>query len=33
MIERFAVTAAGTQSAEDPKYTVESQRARLQARD
>lgn len=33
MIERFAVTAAGTQSAEDPKYTVESQRARMQARD
>lgn len=31
MIERFAVTAAGTQSAQDPKYTVEFQRARLGA--
>jgi hypothetical protein len=33
ILERFAVSAAGKQSAEDPKYTVESQRARLQARD
>jgi len=29
IFERFAVTAAGKQSAEDPKYTVEPQRARL----
>ncbi|MDQ2858996.1 MAG: polysulfide reductase NrfD [Candidatus Eremiobacteraeota bacterium] len=32
IIERFAVTTAGTQSASDPKYVVEPQRARLDAR-
>jgi len=32
ILERFAVTAAGKQSAQDPKYTVEPQRARLNAR-
>lgn len=32
IIERFAVTTAGTQSATDPKYVVEPQRARLEAR-
>ena len=31
ILERFAVTAAGKQSAVDPKYTVEPQRARLSA--
>jgi hypothetical protein len=31
ILERFAVTAAGKQSAQDPKYTVELQRARLDA--
>jgi hypothetical protein len=30
ILERFAVTAAGKQSAQDPKYTVEPQRARLE---
>jgi hypothetical protein len=33
ILERFAVSAAGAQSAADPKYTVEPQRARLAARD
>ncbi|MDQ2858999.1 MAG: hypothetical protein M3R53_10165 [Candidatus Eremiobacteraeota bacterium] len=32
IIERFAVTTAGTQSAGDPKYVAEPQRARLEAR-
>ena len=32
ILERFAVTEAGTQSANDPKYVVEPQRARLEAR-
>lgn len=31
ILERFAVTAAGTQSATNPAYTVEPQRARLEA--
>ena len=31
ILERFAVSAAGKQSALDPKYTVEPQRARLDA--
>jgi hypothetical protein len=30
-MERFAVVEAGRQSAEDPKFTVGPQRARLQA--
>ncbi len=33
MFERFAVMAAGKQSASDPKYVVEPQRARLAARE
>ena len=32
VFERFAVSAAGTQSATDPKYVVQPQRARLDAR-
>ncbi len=32
VLERFAVSAAGKQSAQDPKYTIEPQRARLNAR-
>ncbi len=32
VLERFAVLAAGKQSADDPKYVVEPQRARLAAR-
>ena len=33
VFERFAVSAAGTQSAKDPKYVVQPQRERVDARE